>query len=105
MVEGVSLHSPVFSRGVEGRERVIQALRVVEQVVGDLNYVGEVANESTVMLRFQARVGNLELEGIDLLTLDSAGQVEDLTVFMRPFKAVQAFREGMLAKLDELTAA
>lgn len=103
--EDAVLHSPVFFRPVEGRERVIQALLIVDQVLGDLEYVGEFADGSTVGLRFHARVGELELEGLDLLTLNEDRLVKDLTVFMRPFKAVEAFREGMMAKVEEFTAA
>jgi len=51
-------------------------------------------------LEMVAKVGELELEGIDYLTLDAEGRVADLTVFMRPLKAVNAFNEQMKARLE-----
>ena len=51
------------------------------------------------MLRFKANVGDLELEGIDYLTLDGEGQVADLTVFMRPMSALTAFNARMAERL------
>ena len=51
------------------------------------------------MLRFKARVGDRELEGIDFLELDEEGRVKELTVFMRPMSALTAFNEQMAARL------
>jgi hypothetical protein len=51
------------------------------------------------VLRFKARVGDRELEGIDYLTLDEDGRVADLTVFMRPMSALTAFNERMAVRL------
>src|SRR6476620_202745 len=93
LAEEATLHSPVFFRGIEGRESIVQALLIVDQVIDDLEYVNEVRDHSTVLLRFKARVGELDLEGIDLLTIDNSGKVKDLTVFMRPYSAVTAFRD------------
>ncbi len=53
----------------------------------------------TVVLRFKARVGDRELEGIDFLELDEQGLVSELTVFMRPMSALTAFNEQMAARL------
>ena len=100
--EEAVLHSPVFFRGIEGRESVVQALRLVDQVIDDVEFVNEIRDQSTVLLRFKARVGELDLEGVDLLTLDEDGKIVDLTVFMRPYSAATAFRAGMLEKVASL---
>ncbi len=97
--EDVELHSPVLFRGFEGREVVGMVLTHVAAVLEDLTYVDEAVGESTVVLRFKAMVGELELEGIDYLTLDEEGRVADLTVFMRPMKALTAFNAQMAERL------
>src|SRR6476469_9598707 len=89
--EDVVLHSPILFRGFEGREIVGHVLSHVAATLEDLTYVGELQDGDSVCLRFRAKVGELELEGIDYLTLDDEGRVADLTVFMRPLKAVNAF--------------
>jgi hypothetical protein len=97
--EDVVLHSPILFRGFEGREMVGQVLTHVAATFEGLTYVDELAGENTVCLRFKARVGDRELEGIDFLELDDDGKVAELTVFMRPLSAITAFNEQMKLRL------
>ncbi|HVQ57954.1 MAG TPA: nuclear transport factor 2 family protein [Solirubrobacterales bacterium] len=102
--EDVVLHSPILFRGFEGRETAIAVLSQVIQVLEDFRYTDELADGSTVVLRFKARVGDRELEGIDFLELDEDGKVADLTVFMRPLSAVNRFNERMVERLEAAQA-
>lgn len=97
--EDVVLHSPILFRGFEGREIVTQVLTHVAATLEDFQYTDELAEDGVVVLRFKARVGDRELEGIDFLELDEQGQVKELTVFMRPMSALTAFNEQMAARL------
>jgi len=97
--EDVELHSPILFRGFEGRDVVTQVLTHVAATLEDLTYVDELHEGDTVALRFKARVGDRELEGIDFLELDEDGRVAVLTVFMRPMSALTAFNERMAARL------
>lgn len=99
--EDVVLHSPVLFRGFEGRDVVIQVLQFVAMTLEDFAYVDDVSEGDTVFLRFKAKVGERELEGIDVLKLDEDGLVKDLTVFMRPLSAITAFNERMAAHFAE----
>jgi hypothetical protein len=99
LCEDVVLHSPVLFRGFEGRDTVAAVLTHVAATLEDLTYTDELADEKTVALRFKAKVGDKELEGIDFLELDEAGNVAELTVFMRPFSALTAFNEEMVTRL------
>jgi hypothetical protein len=97
--EDVELHSPILFRGFEGREVVTQVLTHVAATLEDLTYVDELSEGDSVALRFKARVGDRELEGIDFLELDDEGRVAVLTVFMRPMSALTAFNERMKERL------
>jgi len=97
--EDVVLHSPILFRGFEGRDVVLGVLTHVVATFEDFRYVDELAEGDAVVLRFKARVGDRELEGIDLLELDEDGLVRELTVFMRPMSALTAFNERMAARL------
>jgi SnoaL-like domain len=97
--EDVELHSPVLFRGFEGRDVVTQVLTHVAATLEDLAYTDELREGDTVALRFRARVGDRELEGIDFLELDEQGRVAVLTVFMRPMSALSAFNERMAERL------
>lgn len=97
--EDVVLHSPILFRGFEGREIVMGVLTHVAATLEDFRYTDELAEGNVVVLRFKARVGDRELEGIDFLELDDEGLVKELTVFMRPMSALTAFNEQMAARL------
>jgi hypothetical protein len=100
LAEDVVLHSPILFKGFEGRDAALFVLANVIQVFEDFRYLDEVHGDGTVVLRFAARVeGKFEIEGIDYLTLDADGRVTDLTVFLRPLQAVNAFNEQMSARL------
>jgi len=99
LCEDVVLHSPVLFRGFEGRETVITVLSHVAATLENFSYTDELAEGDNVVLRFKAKVGERELEGIDFLELDQEGNVRELTVFMRPFSALTAFNEQMAARL------
>jgi hypothetical protein len=100
LAEDVVLHSPILFKGFEGRDVALVVLGHVIEVFEDFRYVDELHGEDTVALRFEAKVGEYEIEGVDFLELDSHGRVCDLTVFLRPLKAVNAFNERMTARLS-----
>jgi hypothetical protein len=100
LTEDVVLHSPILFKGFEGREMTMVVLANVIEVFEDFRYLDEAHGDGTVVLRFAATVdGKFEIEGIDHLTLDADGKVSELTVFLRPLKAVHAFNELMVARL------
>jgi hypothetical protein len=100
LAEDIVLHSPILFKGFEGRDTAMFVLSNVIEVFEDFRYLDEVHGDSTVVLRFAAKVdGKFEIEGIDYLTLGADGLVTDLTVFLRPLKAVNAFNELMTARL------
>jgi SnoaL-like protein len=100
LAEDVVLHSPILFKGFEGRDVALVVLGHVIEVFEGFRYLDEVHGDGTVVLRFAATVdAKFEIEGIDYLTLDADGLVTDLTVFLRPLKAVNAFNERMSARL------
>ena len=101
LAEEVVLHSPVTHRPFEGREVVLVVLGAVIEVFEDFVYIDEMERDGgrATMLRFTARVGDRQLEGVDLIVLDADGRIADLTVMVRPLSGLQALAEGMAARL------
>jgi SnoaL-like domain len=100
LAEDVTFHSPVVFKAYEGREMTMVILSNVIEIFEDFRYLDEARGDGTVVLRFAARVDDkFEIEGVDYITLDADGRIADLTVFMRPQKAVVAFNELMGARL------
>ena len=64
----------------------------------------EIADGPDRALVFRARIGDRQLEGLDLLRLDDNGAIAELTVMVRPVQGVLALAEAMKAKLDTPSA-
>ncbi len=95
----VTFNSPVSFKPFRGREQVGFVLATVATVFQDFVYVDELEQENRSMLRFRARVGDRQVEGVDLIERNAEGLVTTLTVMVRPLSALMALGEAMRAKL------
>jgi hypothetical protein len=95
----VEFHSPAAHKPYHGREVVGFILATVAQVFADFTYVDELESGTHSMLRFRARIGERQGEGVDLIERNDAGLVQRLTVMIRPLSALQALAEEMGARL------
>ena len=100
-----SFRSPAVFRPYEGREAIAMVLSAVVEVFEDFRYTEQVEGDDTAALAFSARVGDRELEGIDLLRFDGEGKVRELAVYVRPLSGLNALTEAMGRKLEQLGAA
>ncbi|WP_073459673.1 nuclear transport factor 2 family protein [Pseudonocardia thermophila] len=91
-------HSPVVHKPYRGRSALQAILSAVLQVFEDFRYTAEYAGPDGHVLRFAARVGDRELEGVDILRAEG-GELSALTVLVRPYSAATALRERMAALL------
>ncbi|AKU97755.1 hypothetical protein AKJ09_04419 [Labilithrix luteola] len=100
LAEDVVFRSPVVFKPYQGREMVGHLLRAVLRIFTDFEYVSELGDgKGKTALEFKAKVGGRDIQGIDLGTVNEAGLVTELTVFVRPFSATQALMEAMRAEL------
>lgn len=99
-----SFRSPVVFKPYEGREAIAMVLGAVVRVFEDFRYTDQTETGDTAMLAFAARVGDREVEGIDLLRFDAEGKVRELAVYVRPMSGLRALGEAMQRRLEELGA-
>jgi SnoaL-like domain len=99
--EDVVFHSPVVFTPYQGREALRRILEAVATVFEDFRYVREIgaddANDHALV--FEARVGDKQLEGCDLIQVDDTGAISELTVMVRPLSAALALADAMKAQL------
>jgi hypothetical protein len=100
LAEDVEFRSPVVYRPYHGREAVGALLRVVVSVLEDFRYVDELRDGDLELLRFEARVGDRDVEGIDLIRWNADGLVGELVVMIRPLSGLTATRDAMAAGLQ-----
>jgi SnoaL-like domain len=98
--EDVSFRSPVVFAPYEGRDAVAMLLGAVVQVFEDFRYTDQVETGDTAVLVFEARVGDRELNGVDVLRFDADDRVAEMMVMVRPMSGVHALAEAMQAKLE-----
>jgi hypothetical protein len=103
--EEVTFRSPVVFKPYEGRDAVAMLLGAVVQVFEDFRYTDHTETGDTATLAFSARVGDRELDGIDLLRFDGDGRVREMAVYVRPMSGINALAAAMQAKLEEAGAA
>lgn len=92
----VVFRSPAVHTPYEGREATMQVLRAVTTVFEDFTYVDELTGaDGTGVLVFTTRVGDRQVQGIDLLRFGDDGLVTEFTVMVRPLKGLLALVEAM----------
>ena len=100
MAPDVVFNSPVKHVPFEGREAVEVLFTALLETFEDFRYTDEFdAADGSRALIFRARVGDRELEGIDILRFDDAGLVADFTVMVRPLTGAMALAEAVGRKL------
>ncbi len=106
LAEDVRFGSPIVFREYNGRDDVGMVLMAVSRVFEDFRYEREIGSEQDAdhALVFRARVGDRELEGVDLLHTDAAGQVDELVVMVRPMSAALALQKAMAEMLAEASS-
>ena len=97
--EDVLFRSPAVFEPYEGRGVVTLLLAAVAEVFVDFRYTDQVETGDTAMLAFSARVGDRELDGIDLLRFDGEGRIREMAVYIRPISGLTALAEAMRSTL------
>lgn len=94
------LHSPVTFKPFEGREAVRALFAILFRTFEDFRYVNEfVAADGSHVLHFRTRIGDREVEGIDLVRFNDTGLIDDFTVMVRPLSAALALRDAVGSQL------
>jgi hypothetical protein len=104
LADDVVFHSPITFKPFEGRESVSMLLGVVFRTFEDFRYTDELDRDDVKALVFKARVGDKEVEGLDLLRIDGEGKIADFTVMVRPLSGAMALAEAVGKGLEQAAA-
>src|SRR5215208_431968 len=102
LADDVVFNSPVAHKPFEGKEAVSGVLRAVSQNFEDFEYTDELVDGDTHALVFKARVGDKQLQGLDLLRMNADGLIEDFTAMVRPASGLMALGQAMAPKVEGL---
>ena len=105
LAEDITLGAPPYWPRFEGRELVHHLLGLILQSIEGFSYRREWQHGNELALEFRGRVGELELQGVDLITVNDRGLVQGLDVVMRPVNAVNALQEIIAPRMASFLAA
>jgi hypothetical protein len=74
-------------------------LGAVVEVFEDFRYVDQVETGDTAVLVFEARVGDRQLDGADVLRFGEDGKIAEMLVMIRPLSGLTALAEEMGRRL------
>jgi hypothetical protein len=93
LADDVSIGAPPYWQRFAGRDVVHQLLGIIVTTIEGFTYHREWQQGRELALEFSGRVDGLELQGIDLITLDDRFAIAKLDVLMRPIRAISALQE------------
>jgi hypothetical protein len=97
----VEVGAPPYWEPLRGKPLVQHLLGLILETIEGFTYHREWKLGRELALEFRGRVGGLELQGIDLISLDESGRVRRLEVPMRPISAVSALRDAIAPRMME----
>ncbi|MET9800143.1 nuclear transport factor 2 family protein [Streptomyces sp. NPDC006368] len=107
--EDIRLYSPVKFTPFEGKPMVVGLFGVLLRTFEDFRHVGRFKGAAetgsdgeeapSAILLFRATVRGKHIHGIDLLQFDQTNRIKEFTVMVRPWSAVRALGDAVLAGL------
>ena len=104
LAEGVTLGAPPYWQRFEGRDLVHFLLGLILKTIDGFTYHREWVRGSELALEFRGRVGDLELQGIDLISIGADGRLERIDVMIRPVNAVTMLQQTIAPRMTEFLA-
>jgi ketosteroid isomerase-like protein len=102
LADDVVFRSPAVFQPYEGKQ-IVSAILVegAMRVFEDFRYTDRLEDGDTAVLLFSARVGDRQLDGLDVLRFDADGKVRELMVMVRPLSGLNALAEAMGRRFEE----
>jgi ketosteroid isomerase-like protein len=101
--DDVVFRSPVVFKPYQGRDALRLILSAVVEIFEDFRYTDQIEDSDTAVLVFEARVGERDVDGVDILRFAEDGRARKLMVMVRPMSGMHALAEAMRARLEAAT--
>jgi hypothetical protein len=102
LAEDAIFYSPVVHTPQRGRELVAGYLGAAFHVFFNptFRYVRQIVGASDAMLEFETEIDGIQVNGVDLIKWNAAGQITEFKVMIRPLKAINLIPQRMSAMLQ-----
>ncbi len=88
LAEDVTLGAPPYWAKLETKEVVLRLLKIIINTIDGFTYHREWINGPELALEFRGSVDGLGLQGIDLITLNDEGKIQNIDVMVRPMNTL-----------------
>jgi len=105
--EDVVFHSPVVHTPQVGKRITKLYLTAAMQVLnapGHFTYKREIIDDRIAVLEFETLIGDVTVNGVDMIEWNDEGRIIDFKVMVRPLKAINAIHQAMGNMLESMKA-
>ena len=106
LADDAVFHSPVVHTPQQGKPIVMAYLSAADEVLGNdsFRYVREIVDDSAnmAMLEFELELDGVHVNGVDIISWNDEGKIQDFKVMVRPLKAINKVWEEMGKMLETL---
>ena len=88
LAEDVTLGAPPYWAKLETKEVVLRLLKIIINTIDGFTYYREWVDGPELALEFRGSVDGLGLQGIDLITLNDEGKIQNIDVMIRPMNTL-----------------
>jgi len=99
LADDVLFRSPALWKPKEGKATAMLYLSCAVRVLEDFTYHRQFVGDNAVVLEFSARIGQLNVKGVDIIQFNAEGQIVDFEVMVRPANGLQALAVAMAQQL------
>ena len=105
LAEDVTMGAPPYWDKLQGKPIVHHLLGLIISTIDDFSYHRQWHTDCTgsdeIVLEFMGHVGGLDLQGVDLISLNERGELQNLDVMIRPMNALEALRDIVAPQMME----
>ena len=100
LADDVVIRVAVHDAPMHGRDIARFLFGVLSEELGPLRPSGEIIEQPRAVVLFDTTIGGRPAQGLNVVELDDAGLIGDLTVFFRPLDALLAIAEAVGARMQ-----
>jgi hypothetical protein len=92
------VHTPQVGKKIT-KKYLIAAMHVFSNE--SFKYVRELKDDSSVVLEFETMIGDVYVNGVDMIRANERGQIEEFRVMVRPLQGLQLIHKMMFENLEK----
>jgi hypothetical protein len=104
LAEDARFLSPIVHKPQTGRPLVLKYLSAALQVLNNetFKYRHEWIAETSAVLEFETLIGDISVNGVDIIHWNGAQKITEFKVMIRPLKAINVVHQSMASMLEKM---